>query len=138
MNLERALDILKDKGYKYTGKRKRLLDIFLVEGRYLSAKEILEAMQEAYPDLSFDTIYRNLSLFETLEIIEGTEWDGERKYRLHCDGQTHHHHLICTRCGITKTIHACPMDTVIEQPSDFHITGHKFEVYGRCTTCLEV
>lgn len=135
MDLKEALELLKRYGYKYTGKRKRLVEIFYRESRYLSAKDVLDYMQEDYPGLSFDTIYRNLSLFEDLGIIESTEWQGERRFRFCCDGDRHHHHLICTFCGKTRTIHVCPMNAILGKPEDFDITGHKFEIYGTCSTC---
>ncbi|WP_044641458.1 Fur family transcriptional regulator [Risungbinella massiliensis] len=135
MDLQAALDRLKDKGYKYTGKRELMVEIFRREGRYLSAKEVLDYMQEEYPTLSFDTVYRNLSLFEELDIVEATEWDGERRYRFHCGGNDHHHHLICTDCGKTRTIDICPMNAILGKPEKFEITGHKFEIYGKCEHC---
>lgn len=135
MDLQAALDRLKHKGYKYTGKRELMVEIFRREGRYLSAKEVLDYMQEEYPTLSFDTVYRNLSLFEDLDIVEATEWDGERRYRFHCGGYDHHHHLICTDCGKTRTIDICPMNAILGKPENFEITGHKFEIYGKCERC---
>jgi Fur family zinc uptake transcriptional regulator len=137
MNLKEALDLLKKHGYKYTGKRETMVNIFLEQGRYLTAKEVLDLMQEEYPGLSFDTVYRNLALFEELGIIEGTEWDGERRYRFHCGGDSHHHHIICTECGCTRAIHICPMNASLGKPDNFEIIGHKFEIYGICSDCVE-
>ncbi|SMO93598.1 Fur family transcriptional regulator [Melghirimyces algeriensis] len=135
MNLHQALNRLKSKGYKYTGKREKLVQIFTGEDRYLTAKEVLEQMQGEYPGLSVDTVYRNLSLFEKLGIVEGTEWEGERRYRLHCGGDHHHHHLICKECGRTRRINVCPMDAILGEPKDFMITDHKFEIFGYCQRC---
>lgn len=137
MNVDVALSILKAKGYKYTGKREEMVRIFAREKRYLSAKEMLESMQIDYPKLSFDTIYRNLSLFEELEILETTQLEGERIYRLSCETEHHHHHLICTQCGKTQQIDLCPMDAILGEPTGFKITGHKFEIYGNCVECEE-
>jgi Fur family zinc uptake transcriptional regulator len=94
-------------------------------------------MQKQYPDLSFDTIYRNLTLFEELSILEGTELNGERKFRICCSTKDHHHHLICLSCGKTKHIKSCPMDAMLGEPDEFRITGHKFEIYGYCKECEE-
>ncbi|OYD06302.1 Fur family transcriptional regulator [Paludifilum halophilum] len=135
MNLEQALNTMKSRGYKYTGKREKMVRIFSGRDRYLSAKEVMEEMQKDYPGLSVDTVYRNLSLFEELDIIEGTEWEGERRYRFHCGGDHHHHHLICKECGRTKRINVCPMNALLGQPDDFKITDHKFEIYGYCSEC---
>lgn len=137
MNVEQALDILKSNGYKYTGKREEMIKIFAREKRYLSAKDMLEFMRIDYPSLSFDTIYRNLSLFSELEILEHTEMKGERIYRLSCATEQHHHHLICTECGRTQKLDMCPMNGVLGEPEGFTITGHKFEIYGYCQECGE-
>lgn len=134
MNINQALSILKKKGYKYTGKREQMVQVFQKQGRYLTAKELLDYLQVDFPGLSFDTVYRNLSLFEKLNIVETTEWNGERRFRLHCDDE-HHHHLICTSCGSTQTVKNCPMQTLFNQPDNFEITGHKFEIYGICGSC---
>lgn len=135
MDVNQALAILKKHGYKYTGKREKMVNIFQEQGRYLTAKECLDLMQEEYPGISFDTVYRNLSLFETLGLIEATEWDGERRYRFHCGDDAHHHHLICTNCGRTQMIKVCPMHAMLGKPENFRITGHKFEIYGICSNC---
>lgn len=135
MNVEEALNRLKQNGYKYTGKRETMVEIFSRENRYLTAREVMEEMQGLFPGLSVDTVYRNLSLFEDLSIVEATEWEGERRYRFHCGGDHHHHHLICKECGRTKQLDLCPMNALLGKPEDFTITGHKFEIYGFCTDC---
>src|SRR5699024_8257974 len=103
MDVNKAIDFLKQKGYKYTDKREEMIQIFARQKRYMSAKEVLDLMKEEFPNLSFDTIYRNLSLFSELGIIEETELSGERKYRFQCsDADPHHHHVICLGCGKTR------------------------------------
>ncbi|CAI2997233.1 zinc-specific metalloregulatory protein [Staphylococcus aureus] len=60
MNTNDAIKILKENGLKYTDKRKDMLDIFVEEDKYINAKYIQQRMDENYPGISFDTIYRNL------------------------------------------------------------------------------
>jgi Fur family zinc uptake transcriptional regulator len=135
MDVEEALQVLKDHGYKYTDKREMILQIFFNEKRYMPAKEIMTLIEESYPHLSFDTVYRNLSLMEELGILETTEFQGERQYRFLCSANEHHHHLICTKCKKTFQIDLCPMSTLQDMAGDFKITGHKFEIYGYCHDC---
>lgn len=135
MDVTKALELLKEKGYKHTGKREQMLELFSQQKRYIAAKDVLEAMQSEYPGLSFDTIYRNLSTFVDLGIIEMTELDGEKKFRFSCATDEHHHHIICLQCGKTRHIHLCPMDQLTGDSNDFKIIGHKFEVYGYCQSC---
>ncbi|MCL1631768.1 transcriptional repressor [Sporolactobacillus sp. CPB3-1] len=136
MNKQEAMLLLKNKGYKHTDKREDILDLFAKSGGYLSAKEIQSSLKDSYPGISFDTIYRNLSLFQDLMILEETELDGEKMYQFHCKDH-HHHHLICLRCGKTKTIDICPMQDLSQVDPEFEVTGHKFEIYGYCKACRE-
>jgi Fur family transcriptional regulator, zinc uptake regulator len=137
LTIDGALDLLKEKGYKYTEKRKDLITLFAREKRYLSAKDVQESLKNQYPGLSFDTIYRNLTTFVELGLLEETEWEGERKFRFTCSHNEHHHHLICLKCGGTKSIHTCPMEVLNSELNGFDVTGHKFEIYGYCSDCKQ-
>ena len=135
MKTEEAIQILKQDGHKYTDKRRDMLNIFVEEDKYINAKHIQQQMDTNYPGISFDTIYRNLHLFKDLNIIEGTELDGEMKFRIACTDH-HHHHFICERCGDTKVIEFCPMDPIQKHLPNVAINTHKLEVYGICEKCL--
>jgi Fur family transcriptional regulator, zinc uptake regulator len=135
MNVENALKQLKTNGFKLTDKREFILELFAENKRYMPAKEVMELLKDKIPGLSYDTIYRNLSLFKELEILEATELDGEKRFRLSCSGSKHHHHLICLSCNKTKHVEECPMSSLQLKDDDFHIIDHKFEIYGYCQEC---
>lgn len=136
MKMDEALQLLKDNGYKITDKRKNMIEIFATEKKYLTAKDVLEKLKSNFPNISFDTIYRNLTLFAELNILELTEWAGEKKFCIRSNAKAHHHHLICMGCGKTKEIYSCPMEN-LSIDHDFEIYDHKFEIYGICHLCKE-
>jgi Fur family zinc uptake transcriptional regulator len=137
MQLHTITDKIKNNGYKSTSKRSAIIDILNRNKRFMTAKELYKDMLKIYPSISIDTVYRNLTMFMEMDVLEMTELEGERRYRLLCNHHDeHHHHIICTHCGKTDIIASdCPLDN-IEIPGNFQITGHRFEIFGVCNTCV--
>ncbi|AUJ23180.1 Fur family transcriptional regulator [Virgibacillus dokdonensis] len=135
MNRQEAVTLLRKKGYKMTGKREDILSFFEKADGYRTAKDLITHLEENYPGISFDTIYRNLHLYHDLGILETTELGGEKHFRMNC-AHHHHHHFICKDCGKTKEIDICPMEEVEQLLAAYSIEGHKFEIYGRCPGCM--
>lgn len=136
MNLEEALELMNKAGYKDTKKRRDMIEVFVQQNRYISAKMLQQYLSPLYPQISFDTIYRNLSTFEEVGIIERTELNGERHYKIGCKGQNHHHHhFICNSCGKTTVLEYCPIGIFANQLPNYQITAHKIELYGLCDEC---
>jgi len=137
VNVNEAIQYLKENGFKQTGKREDMLQLFAASDKYLTAKDVLDMLKDGYPGLSFDTIYRNLSLFVSMGILEMTELSGEKHFRFTCSHHQHHHHFICLTCGKTKEIETCPMNILSEDLKGYDVSGHKFEIYGRCPECAQ-
>ena len=135
MNVTRAWEILKENGYKKTDKRELILNMFAETTKYLTARDLLTVLKPQFPGMSFDTIYRNLATFVELDILEETELNGERNFRMHCESDHHHHHFICMDCGNVKELSLCPMDLLEQKLPGYEIEGHKFEIYGKCPGC---
>lgn len=136
MNIHKAWEILERNDLKRTKNREVILTFFEKENRYLTASDVKVFIERSNPNISFDTIYRNLSTFTKLGILEETELAGEWHFRMNCDPEVHHHHFICTLCGLTKNIPQCPMDLLSIHLPNYEIESHKFEVYGKCPTCI--
>lgn len=136
MNVEAAIQKLKDKGFKYTHKREKIIEIFHDANGFLTVKDVYRKIKQGYPSTSLNTVYLNLSFFEEADVVETTDLNGEKVYRLSSEDH-HHHHIICTVCGKVSIINVCPMDSIFGSPPGFTITGHKFEIYGCCDECKE-
>ncbi|MGP6139718.1 Fur family transcriptional regulator [Jeotgalibaca sp. A127] len=138
MPLEESLEKLKENGLKHTQKRIDLIRLFVDEDRYLSAKNVQKKMDARYPNISFDTIYRNLYTFVDIGILETTELNNEKLFRMSClhDGH-HHHHFICEDCGRSIQLEMCPMDFFEQQLINCQLKSHRFEIFGICDHCVE-
>ncbi len=139
IKVDKLMTILKENGYKYTDKRKAIIDLLVKEDRYINAKYVSEKVGKEFPGLSFDTIYRNLSTYVELGILELTEINGERFFKLACSSdEHHHHHHICLKCGKAKNIHTEICNNLnIPELKGYRIDGHKFEIYGLCPNCIK-
>ncbi|ORT99921.1 Zinc uptake regulation protein ZUR [Anaerovibrio sp. JC8] len=133
------LDRLRAKGYKITPQRRAVLQALAACPPFTTAQQIREEVQKQQPDVSLDTVYRNLSLLAELDIVHEIFRSSGNVYEL-VDDEHHHHHLVCTECGRTECIDICPMIDTYEQEAakkGFQITGHIFELYGLCSQCQE-
>ena len=94
--VKNAMNQLNDLGYKYTQRRADMLAVFDQDiNHFKSAKDVQQAMKKDHPNISFDTIYRNLRLFTDYDLLEENEIDGEMVFRQHCDPILgHHHHFV--------------------------------------------
>lgn len=137
--VEESMKTLNDHGYKYTRRRADMLSVFDEDQEhFLTAKVVQQRLNQRYPGMSFDTIYRNLKLFEDYHLLESSEVNGEMVFRKHCDPQIgHHHHFICTNCGRTVSLDMCPLDYFEAQLPGFEIKNHKFELQGLCDRCAK-
>ncbi|MDI3328560.1 MAG: Fur family transcriptional regulator [Alicyclobacillaceae bacterium] len=138
MDVDAYLNQLKGQGLKLTGQRRSILGILLAENRYMSAKELMDRLQEEHPHISYDTIYRNLKVLRQERIVEESMFqDGSSRFRIRCR-DPHHHHFICVQCGRTIPIESCPMELPFPVPDGFQVYSHRFDIFGECADCRGV
>jgi len=127
---------LSRKGYKLTPQRKLLLDILFQQEGHMSAEELFEEIKVSQPNVSFGTVYRNLSILVEIGIVNQLDFkDGRSRFEVCLD---HHHHLVCLDCGRAIDMPMCPFTKVIDEAADankFSIKNHNFEVFGYCEGC---
>lgn len=135
--IDESLGRLKENGLKHTKKRVELITLLAQENRYWTAKDVHQALETDNPSLSFDTVYRNLYSFIDIGILEMTELNNEKMFRMTClNDEHHHHHFICEKCNRTIQLEMCPMDFFEQQLKGCQLTSHRFEIFGICSECV--
>ena len=128
---------LKDQGYKLTGQRRIIIDVFEECPAHYTAQEVFEKVKAQNQNINFSTVYRNLELLCKIGVINKLNISSKiSHFELAHHG--HHHHVICLKCGDMKSIDMCPYGEM--KVSDLNELGfvpvnHKFEIYGYCKKC---
>jgi Fur family ferric uptake transcriptional regulator len=106
-------------------------------GVFASAKEIYQLLLKNGDSVGLTTIYRALqSLVDDKLIDQLRREDGEAIYRL-C-GESHHHHLVCKKCGDTVEIEGGAIEKWARNMASefgFREVDHMAEIFGICSKC---
>jgi Fur family transcriptional regulator, ferric uptake regulator len=140
MSEEKAifLEHLKQAGFKRTGQRELILEVFLRTEGHMSAEDLYGLVKAEDPSVGFTTVYRTLKLLAECQLArEERLGDGRRRYE-HQYKHPHHDHLICTECGELIEFYS----EIIEQKQDeiaaqygFQPTRHSLRIFGICAAC---
>ncbi len=80
---EKALEKLKENGYKLTPQRLKLLDVLEETGKsHPSLNDLLEEVRKDFPTMSFSTLYSNLQTLRGLGLVELFSLGGETRVEL--------------------------------------------------------
>ena len=84
------------------------------------------------------TVYRTVESFEKSGIVKSIDLrKGVVLYEL---AEKHHHHIVCTKCGIVEDVDTCGVDTLVTnivsraKKFDF-VQDHSFELFSICNSC---
>ena len=77
--------------------RARILDVIAVQSSHFSAQDLVERIQERFPEVGRSTVYRNLPIFVECGLIqEGPpNAEGMALYELTHSADDHHDHIVC-------------------------------------------
>jgi Fur family ferric uptake transcriptional regulator len=130
--------ILRRKGFKITPQRLAILDIVTSSHEHLTPAEIFERVSHEHPGIGLVTIYRTLEMLAELGLICEMHLGGNCRSYLMRRPSVHHHHLICSECGMVIDFTDCNLDELEERlcrETDFTISGHLLEFLGQCPEC---
>lgn len=135
---EAVLQKLRERGYKITPQRRVILEALTKLGKAASALEIVASARQVFPDMSLDTVYRNLNLFTDIGVTSQVNLRGGEASRFEIERDGHHHHLVCLKCGDAVCLDFCPIDEQDIAAAEMHgfkVMGHVLELYGYCPAC---
>lgn len=138
MAIEDAANQLKRQGLFITGSRLQVLQILSEEQGPLSIKGIAQRSEK---ELAISTLYRVIGDLAEAKLVR-TFLAPDQRILVELVGQQneHHHHLYCESCQKVFDVSLDPdleamIDELVARIGKFHqmeITGHSFELYGRC------
>lgn len=127
MKLESVVGKIRGCGYKVTPQRLAVLRALAAE-QHQSLAEI----RVRCSDVGLVTLYRTLDVLSEVGVVRRLDLGDGRRYEL---AEDHHHHLICESCGDISEFEECPLDLGRLGVTDFEVSAHSLEIYGRCAGC---
>jgi len=119
-----------------TRQRSAVLGV-LAGGDALSAQDLYARLRRKGSNVGLATVYRTLRLLAEEGAVDVLRDDPvQARFRL-CS-ITHHHHLVCERCGRVEEIPECdiaPWATKVAKQRGFQLRAHRAEIVGLCPEC---
>ncbi|HBS58532.1 MAG TPA: transcriptional repressor [Firmicutes bacterium] len=129
---------LRERGLKVTPQRRAILEALRNLDQSATALEVWDQVRRSFPDMSLDTVYRNLNMLTDIGMIGIVNLRGGEASRFEMERGRHHHHLICLKCGDTVCLEFCPIDehdVAAAERHGYKVVGHAVELYGYCPGC---
>ncbi|WP_018636734.1 Fur family transcriptional regulator [Parafrankia elaeagni] len=105
---------------------------------FTSAQDLHARLRQEGQSVGLTTVYRHLQMLaDRGEVDVLRRDDGETVYR-RCTTGTHHHHLVCRRCGHTVEIAGPEIEawtSAVANAEGFTDVVHTVEIYGTCAAC---
>lgn len=135
---ENSTSLLKQHGLKVTNPRLFLIRALMSAHAPISAEDLWRKISRY--GINLTTVYRTLHSFTEKGLV--------KRIDLHADSvlyefsDHHHHHIVCTRCGIIEDFETCMMPTLTEHLirdscTFAQINEHSLELFGICNSCAD-
>ena len=137
---ELAAGRLREAGQFYTQGRRELVELLLRAARPATIQDLLASE----PRLRQSSIYRNLADLESVRLVRRVIGPDElTRYEFSEEILGHHHHTICTGCGVVDDFTLPPsVENAIERAlteamsgTAFEASAHRLDVAGTCVEC---
>ena len=140
---EVALDRLRRVDQRYTRNRRLVVELLATAAAPSTISELLERNAV----LAQSSTYRNLTVLEEAGVVSRIiTGDNHARFELTEDVTgTHHHHLVCTGCGIVLDVTLpAPVEDALQEAlfgaaaaNGFVGEHHRVDLVGHCAACGE-
>jgi Fur family ferric uptake transcriptional regulator len=133
-------EFLRDRGLKYTGERRMILQAVMRTDEHFEAEQLLLTMRQQSRRVGKATVYRTLKLLVECGIVKEVHFSNKQVHYEHTYGQDPHDHMVCRRCGRIIEFDArevVRLRTVIAAEHRFHALSHRLQVLGLCEACVQ-
>jgi Fur family transcriptional regulator, ferric uptake regulator len=128
-------------GQRYSPVRRQIVAALAGTDRPLSVADLIDAV----PDLAMSSAYRNLGVLSEAGAVARVATDDDAaRYELAEEiTERHHHHLVCTGCGLVLDYEppaelerrvAADLEDVARSRG-FVAETHRLDLFGRCADC---
>jgi Fur family ferric uptake transcriptional regulator len=128
---------------RYSPVRRQIVDALAGAERPLSVADLIALV----PDLAMSSAYRNLVVLAEAGAVDrvATDDDAARYELAEAITDRHHHHLVCTGCGLVLDYEP-PVDlerrvaadlTGVARAAGFTAESHRLDLFGRCAECVD-
>jgi Fe2+ or Zn2+ uptake regulation protein len=131
---------LRADGQRYTANRRALVDVLATSGAPVTMTEVLAAAD----GMALSSAYRNLAVLEDAGVVHRlVTTDDTARYELAEDLTGHHHHLVCTSCGVVADIdvpeelerHIAALAVSTASATAWSVDHHRLDLLGTCPSC---
>ena len=131
------LDALGRSGHRVTEPRRAVAGFIAAREGHFTAADLVADARARRVGIGRATVFRALDLFTELGFVERLELpSGDHAY-VPCE-PSHHHHVVCSRCGRTTDVDDCGMAAVAGEAArrtGYRISSHRLELFGLCPSC---
>lgn len=130
---------LEARKHQATSQRRAIVEGLMRCQACVTPRELYAALRDQQPAIGQATVYRTLELLVEVGAATRFHQDSNECRYVYCSPR-HHHHLICTRCGLVEDIDGCllpPISSALEERTRFQITDHVVTLYGYCGACKQ-
>lgn len=134
--------ILKRMGARATPARLALVELMATEEHPLSINAVLKLLSSRKKvTVDYATVFRSLEALVQAGLLSKSDLGHGHAHYEWVHGRKHHHHIVCTSCGLIEEVDSCALESVQKSvlknaSSTFSsIQSHTLDFFGLCNAC---